>query len=347
MQTMLRALEHGFESGDRRVELGEGGQDFKYRLSDGDGRSCAVPSVVPPGRGALRTRLGLRAQEPRGEGVFGPGPGRHEAGASPPTRAGVARPARAYARFPARHAVAYPRLRSPTTRLGDVPPRVELHRLFVRFEDPSKQVATLRRWGYSLVSFGDLARLVAAWGAEGHVALTFDDGYADNSILPELGVPATVFVVSGSARPAPSRGARGAESPAEAIRALHAEGIEIGAHTVTHPDLTTLGYAEARSELERSKRELEAVLEEPVEVAAYRYGRANPDTVPAARDAGFRAACSTTGRGSWNTPLQLPRQDVQNGTTLLGLRMKRDGRYEPMMRLYPARAARKLTRALR
>ena len=60
MQTMLRALEHGFESGDRRVELGEGGQDFKYRLSDGD-EELRWTVVVPPGRGALRTRLGLRA----------------------------------------------------------------------------------------------------------------------------------------------------------------------------------------------------------------------------------------------------------------------------------------------
>jgi peptidoglycan/xylan/chitin deacetylase (PgdA/CDA1 family) len=231
--------------------------------------------------------------------------------------------------------------------VGDVPLREDPHRLFVRFEDLSRQVAKLRGWGYSFVSFGDLARLAADGRAEGHVALTFDDGYADNSVLPELGVPATVFVVSGWLGQLHRVAPVAPILTADATRDLHAKGIEIGAHTVTHPDLTTLGYEEARSELAGSKRDLEAVIEAPVEVAAYPFGRANHDTVRAARDAGFRAACLTTAEGSWDRPLELPRQAVENGTTLLGLRMKRDGRYEPMMRLYPARAARKLIRAIR
>ena len=93
------------------------------------------------------------------------------------------------------------------------------------------------------------------------------------------------------------------------LRALHGAGIEIGAHSVTHPDLSTLTYEEAKAELERSKRELEEMLGAPVEVAAYPYGRASAETVRAARDAGFRAACAARAAAP-GRPHHLPRQDM-------------------------------------
>lgn len=236
--------------------------------------------------------------------------------------------------------------------VGDVSLRKDPDGLFVRAEDLSRHIAKLREWGYRLVSFGDLARLAAARQANGHVALTFDDGFSDNyeilaPLLAELDVPATVFVVSGWLGK-PHRSAPSARVvTADELRELHAAGIEIGAHSVTHPDLSTLTYEEAKFELEQSKRDLERELDAPVEVAAYPYGRANTDVVRAAGDAGFRAACSALGLGSWDTPHNLPRQDMTNRCTLLGLRLKRDGHYEPLMRLAPARAARRLVRAFR
>lgn len=134
---------------------------------------------------------------------------------------------------------------------------------------------------------------------------------------------------------------------AEELRALRAAGIEIGAHSVTHPDLSALSYEQAREELEESKRQLEEVLDEPVEVAAYPFGRATEETARACRDAGFHAACVTTGRGDWADPHLLPRQDMENGGTLLSLRLKRDGHYEPLMRFRPARVARRIVRRAR
>ena len=131
---------------------------------------------------------------------------------------------------------------------------------------------------------------------------------------------------------------------ADELRDLSKAGIEIGGHSVTHADLSTLPYEGARDELVQGKEQLEEVLGEPVEVAAYPYGRANEETVRAARDAGFRAACGASARGSWDDPHFLPRQDMDNGCTLLGLRLKRDDRYEPLMRLKPARAARRISR---
>jgi peptidoglycan/xylan/chitin deacetylase (PgdA/CDA1 family) len=235
--------------------------------------------------------------------------------------------------------------------VADVPLRRDQHGLFVRPQDLRRQIAKLRSWGYRLVSFGELARLASAAEAAGHAALTFDDGLVDNAetlapLLTEEGVPATVFVVSGWLGQ-PHRTVPWTRIMTEAeLGELRATGVEIGAHSVSHPDLSTLSYEAALDELAGSKHQLEAVLGEPVEVAAYPYGRANADTVRACRDAGFLAACSATARGSWRDPHNLPRQDMENRSTMIGLRLKRDDRYERLLRFAPARAARRLRRRL-
>ena len=235
--------------------------------------------------------------------------------------------------------------------VADVPLSEDRHGLFVRPQDLRRQIAKLRSWGYRLVSFGELARLASESEAAGHAALTFDDGLVDNAdalapLLEEEGAPATVFVVSGwLGRPHPTVPWTRIMTEAE-LAELRATGVEIGAHSVSHPDLSTLSYDAALEELAGSKRELEAVLGEQVEVAAYPYGRANADTVRACRDAGFAAACSATGRGSWRDPHNLPRQDMENRSTMIGLRLKRDDRYEQLLRFAPARAARRLGRRL-
>jgi peptidoglycan/xylan/chitin deacetylase (PgdA/CDA1 family) len=233
--------------------------------------------------------------------------------------------------------------------VADVSLRRDPDRLFVRPEDLRRQIARLREWGYRLVSFGELAREADRAGL---AALTFDDGFVDNlealvPLLAELDVPATVFVVSGwLGQPHPAARWTRIVS-ADELRDVRAAGMEIGGHSATHADLSTLSYDAALDELSRAKRELEEVLGEPVEVAAYPYGRADTDTIRAGRDAGFRAACLCTARGSWDDPLALPRQDMDNGCTLLGLRLKRDDRYEPLMRLAPVRAARRAGRRMR
>jgi peptidoglycan/xylan/chitin deacetylase (PgdA/CDA1 family) len=199
------------------------------------------------------------------------------------------------------------------------------------------------------VSFGDLALAVERSGGAGHAALTFDDGLVDNldtlaPLLAELDAPATVFVVSGWLGETHPAAPWTRIVTADELRDLSKTGVQIGGHSVTHADLSTLPYEGACEELARGKEQLEEVLGKPVEVAAYPYGRANEETVRAARDAGFRAACGASARGSWSDPHFLPRQDMDNGCSLLGLRLKRDDRYEPLMRLKPARAARRISR---
>jgi peptidoglycan/xylan/chitin deacetylase (PgdA/CDA1 family) len=236
--------------------------------------------------------------------------------------------------------------------IADVPLRQDPHHLFVRPADFVRQIERLRSWGYELVTFGELADRVAAGAAAGAAALTFDDGLADNfetlaPLLDRESAPATVFVVSGwLGRQHPTASWARMLTPDE-VRSLRGEGVEIGAHTVSHPDLAEVPYATALEELCGSKRALEELLAEPVEVAAYPYGSANAETRAAAREAGFKAACRTIGEGSWADPYDLPRQAMENRGSLLGLRLKRDGRYEPLMRFRAARGVRRLSRRAR
>jgi peptidoglycan/xylan/chitin deacetylase (PgdA/CDA1 family) len=81
------------------------------------------------------------------------------------------------------------------------------------------------------------------------------------------------------------------------VRALHRAGIEIGAHTVSHPILTSLSDDAARYEIVESKRALEAIIGEPVRYFAYPNGKTGLDFdnrhVAMARQAGFAAAFTT------------------------------------------------------
>jgi peptidoglycan/xylan/chitin deacetylase (PgdA/CDA1 family) len=224
--------------------------------------------------------------------------------------------------------------------------------LTVRPRDLEAHVRLLRRWHYELVTFGELARRAPAGAADGCAALTFDDGLADNCttllpLLQALGAPATLFVVTGwlGAIHPDLRGA--AILSAAQVQTLASAGIEIGAHSYSHRDLTALPLEEARADLETSRAVLEDVLQRPVTVAAYPFGRATAETRRAAAAAGFLAACRSGGKGSWADPFDLPRQNMNTDSSLLGLWLKRDQRYDGLMNPLPMRVARRASRAAR
>jgi peptidoglycan/xylan/chitin deacetylase (PgdA/CDA1 family) len=113
----------------------------------------------------------------------------------------------------------------------------------------------------------------------------------------------------------------GASRPREDRRALSEEElllladgglVEIGAHTVTHPVLSSLSEPDQRWEVARPRTELEALIDRPVRAFAYPYGGRGdytPATVDAVREAGYAIAC-TTSRGlvyRRSSPFELPR----------------------------------------
>jgi peptidoglycan/xylan/chitin deacetylase (PgdA/CDA1 family) len=230
--------------------------------------------------------------------------------------------------------------------VADVPAHRDPEGLFISPRQLRGQIATLRRWGYAFATFGAMAERVAAGRAAGHVALTFDDGLLDNleqlvPILHDEGAAATTFVTTAwMGRPHPSVPYARNMTPDE-VRELHRSGVEIGGHTVSHPDMTQLSFEAARDEVRDGCAQLAEITGAAVDTFAYPFGFANAEAIRATGAAGVRAACRVAAQGSWHEPLNLPRQDT-NTKSALGLRLKRDDRYETVMRHRPAKAVRRL-----
>jgi peptidoglycan/xylan/chitin deacetylase (PgdA/CDA1 family) len=81
------------------------------------------------------------------------------------------------------------------------------------------------------------------------------------------------------------------------VAQMHAAGMSIGAHTMTHPILRQVTPAEARREIADGRAFLEGVIGRKVTLFAYPNGRPGEDYddshVDLVRDAGFAAAVST------------------------------------------------------
>lgn len=112
------------------------------------------------------------------------------------------------------------------------------------------------------------------------------------------------------------------------IRNLLHEDIEIGAHTVSHPILTSLDDNSARLEIEDGKKQLEAITGRPVRFFAYPNGKTGLDFderhVSMAREAGFSAAFTTAFGAATKAHdrFQLPRSRPWDSTSLFfGLRL--------------------------
>ncbi|MBA3057999.1 MAG: polysaccharide deacetylase family protein [Gammaproteobacteria bacterium] len=81
------------------------------------------------------------------------------------------------------------------------------------------------------------------------------------------------------------------------VRAMHQAGMQIGAHTVSHPILARLTDEQARDEILAGKQFLEQLLDERVSLFAYPNGKPGEDYTPRSvdlvRGLGFNAAVST------------------------------------------------------
>jgi peptidoglycan/xylan/chitin deacetylase (PgdA/CDA1 family) len=81
------------------------------------------------------------------------------------------------------------------------------------------------------------------------------------------------------------------------VRSLHAAGMTVGAHTVTHPILARVPTTQAREEMAAGRAKLEEITGAPVRLFAYPNGRPLRDYrtehAELARELGFDAAVSS------------------------------------------------------
>jgi len=202
-------------------------------------------------------------------------------------------------------------------------------------------VRLLLRRGYRPATARDI---VPGNGRLLHV--TFDDAYRSARealpVLSRLGVPATVFACTdfigddGQRGYIPESIAVAAGTPPFELETMTwAElcdiadsGVEVGAHTVTHPHLTTLTDHELERELRESREKIEAKLGRACPLVAYPYGDEDERVHAAARAAGFEAGFAIPGRVRPLNAYAIPRVSV----------IRRDGLIRASLKTVPLTA---------
>jgi peptidoglycan/xylan/chitin deacetylase (PgdA/CDA1 family) len=210
----------------------------------------------------------------------------------------------------------------------------------------------LHQGGYATVDLGDaIDGIQAARNLQKCVVITFDDGYRDFythafPILEEYGFKATMFIVSALTQE--HRCLRDQEEflTWDEVREVHAAGMRIGSHTLTHPELHSMRPSQIEDEIRRSKHVIEGKLGVAIQSFAYPFAFPEQDRtfVMMLRELlekhGYRNGVSTiigTAQPSHDV-FFLPRLPVNSYDDLRFLEAKLNGGYDW---LHPLQYARK------
>jgi peptidoglycan/xylan/chitin deacetylase (PgdA/CDA1 family) len=185
----------------------------------------------------------------------------------------------------------------------------------------------LREAGFSTLTAGELAAFLADGTGElpeRPVVLTFDDGYGDfhTEALPVMkqhGFTGTLFQTTGWV---------GKEGEAKRmlnwreLSEIEQAGVEIGAHTVRHPQLDQLAEKDLREELYISKSVLEDHLGRAVPGLAYPFGYSSRRVRDVARELGYSYAYAVDNAMTTSAAerFTFPRLTVRRTTTMDGFR---------------------------
>lgn len=169
-------------------------------------------------------------------------------------------------------------------------PGTRLPELWVPAPDFAAQMQALDDAGYEAVT---LTTVLDAWRGRAvlpkqPIVVSFDDGYLSQgqeaaATLRTHHWPGVLNLVLHSL------GTEGGLS-ATRIKMMLRDGWELGAHSLTHADLTTLDPVSLRREVAGSRQLLRKKFGVPVNTFCYPAGRYNAAAQQAVRDAGYRAA---------------------------------------------------------
>ena len=165
--------------------------------------------------------------------------------------------------------------------------------LYVRPTVFRDEIVWLARAGYTAVTLDAVYRNWRYGAAlpRRPIVLSFDDGYAGDftHALPTLAARHWPGVLNLEVR---KETYRGGLAPRR-IRALIAAGWEIDAHTLTHPDLTTVDDARLKQEIAGSRASIRRRFGVPVNFFCYPAGRYDARVIAAVQAAGFLGATTT------------------------------------------------------
>jgi peptidoglycan/xylan/chitin deacetylase (PgdA/CDA1 family) len=192
-----------------------------------------------------------------------------------------------------------------------------------------EQLAYLRDAGYQSVSVDELAQAIESRRPlpGKRVLLTFDDAYVDFAeyawpLLKHYGFGALLFVVSGLTGKTNAWDRRyGEELPLlgwEGLRDLHADGVTIGAHSVSHLPMSGLSPREVAYEAAESRRVIQQQLGTTVRTFAYPYGDRDEAVERITGACGITLGFTTRSYllHVHDTPLSLPRIEVKGNESL-------------------------------
>lgn len=205
-------------------------------------------------------------------------------------------------------------------------PAATTRRLAVTPRALEAELDFLASHSFTGITFSELADAYRSGAAlpKRPVVLTFDDGYEGVAqdawpILRRYGFPATVFITTGWISDA---GEHAAGNPLDRmmswaqVRELAADGVEIGAHSHSHPELDQLDDATLSWELRHSRDLLETAIGAPVRTLAYPFGYSSRRVRCAVAAAGYRCAAAVRNlRASRSDDLfMLPRLTIGRAT---------------------------------
>jgi peptidoglycan/xylan/chitin deacetylase (PgdA/CDA1 family) len=179
--------------------------------------------------------------------------------------------------------------------VDDVDDTADPRRLIVSPKHLEAHVRLLLRRGYDFVTAGELP--LAGPPPHRTAVLTFDDGWSNwltiaVPLLERLGLRATFFVSPGlwGGRQPDVTGPAAQLLDEDGARALHEAGMELGSHSLSHPDLRGLDDPALARELAESKTAVEAITSKPCTTLAYPYGLFDERVERAAAAAGYDLA---------------------------------------------------------
>lgn len=214
--------------------------------------------------------------------------------------------------------------------IGEPPEGARLRGLYVRTGAFGRQMMLLKLLGYKGLSMSAAMPYLRGEKSGRVVAITFDDGYFDTfdqalPILNTFGFSATCYVVS--KRMGEYNDWDAAElkvqkklMTTDQVKAWHAAGMEVGAHSRTHPRLSKCNDEELIAEIAGSKADLENLTGSKVTQFCYPYGDLDERVAMAVRKAGFNAATTVQrGRALSSDDPMLLRRILISGSNMLHL----------------------------